>query len=225
MPTPMRSVADPGYGVSVDGAGSSPAPGGETVFYPPRGRLLLLAAGTGFMALASYLPTLSRFTLLVVGGWIMIVLLMIAALVLVARALRPGPSVVVDSDGIIDRTTLGPCGRIRWEEINVVRKREIGRGMGAERLLEILLTGQAAEQRRPAGWLRRLTERYRAALKQPPISLPGSMISVPMQGVVDALRQHRPQLEVLQGPPPAPSKFRWGPKPEKRRQHPQLPRW
>lgn len=205
----------------TDGSGA----GDPTRFYPPRWRLLVLVLTCLFLAAVSYVPTLSAFGALVWSGWVMLVLFALAAVVLLLRAVRPGPTVMIDEHGITDRTTLAPVGRIDWADITVIRKKEIGRGMGAERLLEIVLADPAGYRTRPRSWLRRLTEGYRAALRQPVVSIPGSMVSVPMQQVIDAIQRRRPQLEVLAGPPAPPSKFRFAPKPPARRQHPDLPRW
>lgn len=194
-------------------------------YHPPRGRLLGLVVTCLFIVAVSYLPTRADLPFLVGLGWTMIVLLSLAAVVLLLRALRPGPTVIIDDLGITDRTTLAPAGFLPWGDITVIRKKEIGRGMGAERLLEVVLSDQAEFHARPRSWLRRLTEGYRRLLKQPVLSIPASMVSVPMQAVMDEIRQRRPELQILEGPPPAPSKFRWGTKPQSRRQHPDLPRW
>lgn len=208
----------------ADSAAGAPA-GAAAYFYPPRLRLLLMAAGAAAVAAVSYLPARADWALMAGIGWLLLASLSGAAVVLLLRALRPGPTVVIDQEGITERTALAPAGLVRWEDITVIRKKEIGRGMGAERLLEIVLTEDARFHRRPRSPWRRLIESYRVVVKQPVVSIPGSMVSVPMQQVMDALRRQRPQLQVLEGPPPAPSKFRFSNKPKPGRQHPDLPRW
>jgi hypothetical protein len=149
-----------------------------------------------------------------------------ATAVLLARALRPGPTVLIDDDGITDRTTLAPAGLVTWGEIAVVRKREIGRGMGSERLLEVILSNPDEFRSRPRSLLWRATDRWRELLKQPAVSIPGSMVSVPLSTVMEEIRRRRPQLQVLEGPPPTPSKFRLrGGRQRPGREHPDLPRW
>lgn len=198
-----------------------------TRYYPPRWRLGLLALGCVFVVGLLLLPATSDVPFLIGVGWLGIGSLVLAAAVLLVRALRPGPTVVIDGQGITDRTTLSPTGLIRWDEITVIRKREIGRGRGAERMLEVVLSDPDGFQARPRGWLRRLSDRYRAALRHPAVSIAGSMVSVPMQVVMDDIRQRRPQLQVLEGPPPAPPKRRilYREKPRPGRQHPEVPRW
>jgi hypothetical protein len=107
----------------------------------------------------------------------------------------------------------------------VVRKREIGRGRGAERVLEIVLSDPDGFRERPRGWLRRVADGYRAALRRPAVSISGSMISAPMQVVAAEIRQRRPDLQVLEGPPTAPPKLPFGRRQQSRHQHPDLPRW
>lgn len=217
----MRCAAEPGTVSGVD----TPATGEPARFYPPRGRLLLLAAACLAVVAVFYLPASSGSPALTVIGWIGVALMATAALVLLMRAVRPGPSVVIDTEGITDRTTLAPVGLVRWQEITVIRKKEIGRGRGAERLLEVVLADPAGFFARPRGPLRRLTERYRSLLRQPLVSIPGSMVSVPMATVMDTIRTRRPELQILEGPPPAPPKFRLRHRPDPGRRHPDLPRW
>lgn len=216
-----------GYGFGVDmnvlpGGGD----GGATRYYPARWRLLLLVLTCAFLIAVFLLPALNAGPVLAGISWVIVLLLGLAGLVLLWRAVRPGPSVVLDRDGITDRTTLAPVGLVRWEEITVIRKKEIGRGLGAERLLEVVLADPDEFRARSRGWLWRATDRYRAALRHPVVSIPGSMVSVPMQVLMDDIRQRQPRLQVLEGPPPPPSKlhmFRRGQQP--RRKHPDLPRW
>lgn len=209
--------------MDTDHAAGGPA--GQQRFYPPRVKLALLALSCLFLAAVFILPAGADPAALRVIGQVAVVLMVLAALQLAARALRPGPSVIIDARGITDRTTLAPLGLVRWEEITVLRKKEIGRGRGAERLLEIVLADPEALHARHRGPLRRLTERYRALLRQPLVSIPGSMVSVPMTVVMKAVQDRRPQLQILEGPPAAPSRFRFRQRPETGRQRPDLPRW
>jgi hypothetical protein len=209
----------------VDLVPNSPV-GAAIRYYPPRVKLLLHTLTAWLVGAIFLLPALNGGPVLAGFGWIMVVLLGLAGLALLVRALRPGPTVTIDNDGITDRTTIAPIGLVRWEEITVIRKKEIGRGMGAERLLEIMLVDPNEFRSRHRGWLRRMTDRYRAALRQPAVSIPGSMVSVEMRVVMDAIRQRRPQLQVLEGPPPAPPKFHLlRRKQPPGRKHPELPRW
>lgn len=200
--------------------------GGDRIsFYPPRLRLLLLVLACGLFGVIFWLMAQSGSAIIAGIGWVGVTLMAIAAVVLLLRALRPGPTVVIDEIGIIDRTTLAGPDLVRWEEITVIRKKEIGRGRGAERLLEIVLTDPDEFHGRPRGLRRRLIERYRGALRQPLVSIPGSMVSAPIQQVMDTIRQRRPGLQVLEGPPPPPPRFRFSRRPPSKRQHPDLPNW
>ncbi|MPZ28782.1 MAG: hypothetical protein GEV12_20890 [Micromonosporaceae bacterium] len=200
--------------------------GGATRYYPARWRLLVLVLTCAFLVAVFLLPALNAGPVLAGISWGIVFLLGVAGLVLLWRAVRPGPSIVLDRDGITDRTTLAPIGLVRWEEITVIRKKEIGRGMGAERLLEVMLADPDGFRSRSNGWQRQATNRYRAALRHPLVSIPGSMVSVPMQVLMDDIRQRRPELQVLEGPPPAPSKFHMlRRRQQPGRKHPELPRW
>jgi hypothetical protein len=198
-----------------------------TRYYPPRWRLGLLALGCSFLVAVLLLPATSSVPFLIGIGWLGVGSLTPAAVVLLVRALRPGPTVVIDGQGITDRTTLAPTGLVRWDEITVIRKREVGRGTSAERLLEVVLSDPDGFRARPRGWLRRLSDRYRAALRQPAVSIAGSAVSVPMQMVMEDIRQRRPQLQVLEGPPRAPSKTRllFGRQRQPGHRHPDIPNW
>jgi hypothetical protein len=221
----MRWPGKRGYGFGVELIPGSPAPD-ATRYYPPRWRLLVLALTCAFMTLLLFLPTTADSVFFAGIGWLGVTVFGIATLVLLARALRPGPTVLIDDTGIYDRTTLAPVGLVRWNDITVVRKREIGRGFGAERLLEVILTNPAAFRARPRNPLGRLIDLWRGLLKQPPVSIPGSMVSVPLSRVTEEIRRRRPQLQVLEGPPPPPPGIlrRLGRR-RQPREHPDLPRW
>lgn len=195
----------------------------QTRFYPPRVQLVLMALGSLLLAGVGYLASMSDMAWLSVLGWLVVVVFLATTAVVLARALRPGPTVVLNADGIVDRTTLAPTGLVRWEEITVVRKREIGRGRGSERLLEVVLEDRDAFFARSRTPLRRLADGYRRALKHADVSIPGSMVSGPIQQVIDELQRWRPQLQVLDLPPQLPRMrlIKRG----ATRQHPKPPRW
>jgi hypothetical protein len=195
----------------------------QTRFYPPRVQLLLMAVGSMVLVAVAYLASMSAMTWLSVLGWIGVVVFAATTAVLLARGLRPGPTVVLNAEGIFDRTTLAPTGLIRWEDITVVRKREIGRGRGSERLLEVVLEDPDAFYARPRTPMRRVADGYRRALKHADVSIPGSMVSGPIQTVIDELQRWRPQLQVLDLPPQLPRMrlIKRG----ATRQHPRPPRW
>lgn len=216
----MRVV---GYGCGV---ATIPSPGDhqpQTRFYPPRVKLTLMAAGSLMLAGIGYLMSMSRVTWLSFVGWVLVVLFVTAALVVLTRALRPGPTVVLTREGVVDRTTLAPTGLVRWDEINVVRKREIGRGRTSERVLDVVLADRESFFNRPRSLLRRVADRYRQVMKHPDVSIPSSMVSTPIQDVIDQLQQWRPDLQVLDLPPQFPKirLIRRGPM----KQHPKPPRW
>jgi hypothetical protein len=173
-------------------------------FYPPRLRLLLLGLGCLVAAGICAVPTRADNLFLAGLGWFGVVLLALAVAVLVWRAVRPGPTVVIDAEGLTDRTTIAGHGLVRWEEITVIRKRQIGRGRSAERLLEVVLADPVQFRTRHRGRLGRLLDGYRDLLKHPLVSIPGSMVSAPIQRVADEIRRRRPELLVLEGPPPPP---------------------
>lgn len=176
-------------------------------FFPPRWKLLLHALGTaGFVAIGAVMAGSHN------PGWrwtgiVLALLFAVVSLVLLARALRSGPTLVVDADGIVDRTTLLPTGRLGWTEIAAVRKREIGRGMGRERLLEVVLRDPAQFRARPRTWAWRVAARYRDLIKQPQVTIPASMVAGPQDAVIREIRRQRPELDVMELPPPRPGVF------------------
>lgn len=195
-------------------------------FYPPRFKLLFLAAGSLFFAAIGHLASRSDVIGVAVLGWTAVVLFLAATGVMVLRALRPGPTLIIDEEGITDRTSLVQVGLVRWTEITVVRKREIGRGYGSERMLEVVLDDPAAFMERPRTLPRRLTDRFRRLTGQPPVGIPGSMVSRPMQAVIDEVKAWRPGLEVLELPPRLPRPRLFGRRHQfTTRQHPRPPRW
>lgn len=211
-----------GYGCGVDvipGADQR-----ESRFYPPRWKLLLLATTSAFFALVGFAITSASFWWLAGIGWAMVVGFSLTTVVMLARALRPGPTVVFDAQGIVDRTTLIATGRVRWEEITVVRKREIGRGRGRERVLELVLADPEAFHGRQQPVSQRLAQRLRRVVGGGPhLSIPGTMVNRPMPIVIEELRRWRPDLQVLELPPPLPRlRFKRAPGPGR---GPDLPRW
>jgi hypothetical protein len=221
----MRCVSAEGTVVGVELIPGLPERD-ATSYYPPRWRLLVLALGCLACGAFMLVPTLSEVAFVAGIGWAGVVLFGLAAVPLVLRALRPGPTVTIDAEGITDRTTLATTGLVRWEQITVIRKKEIGRGMGAERLLEVVLNDPDGFRDRPRSWVRRVADGYRAVLRQAAVTIPGSMVSVDMATVMAEIRRRRPGLQVLEGPPPLPPKL-----PRLRRtdsrgpKRPDLPRW
>lgn len=205
-----------------------PDSAGGAAFFPPRVRLLGLAAGTAAVASLGLLLTGAPIGFWRSTGYLATVVAGLATVVLVARAVRPGPTLVVDSHGIVDRTTLLPVGRVRWEEIAAVRKRELGRGVGRERFLEVVLFDRDRFRTRPRGLPRRVVDGYRALVRHPDVTIPGSMVAAPLHLVVEAIRQAQPRVDVLELPPPEPGlvsrMFRPRFHPPRRRR-PQFPRW
>jgi hypothetical protein len=181
-----------------------PARPTEARFYPPRFKLLALSATSGLFTFIGYAISRVDFVLFSLLGWAMAVGFGLATAVMLVRTLRPGPTLVVNAVGIIDRTTLVPTGLVRWEQISLVRKREIGRGRSSERLLDVVLEDEEAFYARPRSWLRRVGDRYRQLIKLPDVSVPGSMVSKPLQAVLDAMQRWRPDLPVLGLPPALP---------------------
>lgn len=194
----------------------------QTRYYPPRLKLALLALGAAFFVLVGLVMGMASSVVVALFGWLLFVGCAVATVVLLARALRPGPSLIMDAEGVIDRTSLFPVGRLRWDEITAMRKKEIGRGMGAERLLEVILVDPATFAARPRGRVRRWSHRYRAWLNLPQVSIPGSMVNVSMAQLIAELRRWQPELHVLELPPEPPRLFRRKPAAGR---HPTMPRW
>lgn len=176
-------------------------------FFPPRFQLLLLAVTSGFFAWIGYVIGQSSYLWLASIGWLLFVGFVLATLVMLARTLRPGPTVIFDADGFTDRTSLVPTGLVRWDQINVVRKREIGRGVGRERVLEVVLREPEAFYARPGPRLRRLSERLRR-LRSNHLTIPNTMVSKPLPTVMNELHRWCPDMQVLELPPPI-ARFRF----------------
>lgn len=181
-----------------------------TLVHPPRWRLLLLAASCVVFAAIGTVPLHAEHPFYVTVGALGVAVFALGAALLMWRALRPGPTVVIDAEGITDRTTLAPLGLVRWEEIAAVRQREIGRGRGREPLLELVLADPDRFRARPASPLRRLVHRYRELVSQPYVHIPGSMVSMPLPELIARLRSWRPDLLVMEPPPAPPRRSRLG---------------
>mgnify|MGYP006976776293 CR=1 FL=1 len=186
--------------------------------YPPRVKLLALAAACVVLAACGLGLAAAAVPALAVASALVGVGLAAAGVVLGWRGLRPGPTLRVDARGVTDRTGLVPTGLVRWEEIAAVRKREVGRGFGAERLLELVLVDPEGFVARPGGWARRVALRYRALVGLPPVTIAGSMVSRPLGELIDEMHRWRPQLPVMELPPPLPGLFA-------RRGGTRAPRW
>src|SRR5690606_7660406 len=81
-------------------------------FYPPRFKLLFLAASSAFFAFVGYLASRSDVIGVAVMGWTGLLLFAAGTVVMVLRALRPGPTLIIDETGIFDRTSLSPNGLV-----------------------------------------------------------------------------------------------------------------
>src|SRR5690606_13784535 len=178
-----------------------PHRGGTTRFYPPRFKLLIYTLVSALFAFVGFVASRADYTLLSWLGWCFLVGFGLGALVMIARTLRPGSTLEISEAGILERTTLFPVGLISWDEIVVIKKREIGQGMGSERLLEVVLTDPVGFRSRPRSLARRVVDLYRRLVKQPDVYIAGSMISAPIQAVIDEIKRRRPGLHVTELPP------------------------
>lgn len=66
-------------------------------------------------------------------------------------AVRPGPGLVIDDEGIVERTSGMAAGRVRWEEISALR---IVRHANQQRVVGLDLHDVEAHMDRLAGWRR-----------------------------------------------------------------------
>jgi hypothetical protein len=186
---------------TVGGMTDRPQPGGSTRFYPPRFKLLMYTAVSGLFAFVGYVASRADYALLSWLGWCFLVGFGLGTLLMIARTLRPGSTLEISDTGILERTTLFPLGWIGWDEITVIKKREIGHGLGSERLLEVVLADPAAFRSRPRSLGRRVVDLYRRLVKQPDVYIAGSMIAGPIQAVIDEIKRRRPELHVTDLPP------------------------
>jgi len=193
-----------------------------TVVHPPRWRLLLLVLTCVFFVVVCAAPAGSDNTVLTVLGVAGMAAVAIAGVVVLWLTVRPGPTVRIDAEGITDRTGLVPNGLVRWDEIAAIRKREIGRGRGAERVLDVVLLRPEEFRARRRGPLRRLVDRYRVLMGHPYVSIPGSAVAVPLGTLIEEMRRWRPDLTVMELPPSLPGLFRRRSRPEERHRP---PRW
>ncbi|HEX7025406.1 MAG TPA: STM3941 family protein [Gemmatimonadales bacterium] len=176
-------------------------PGDATRFYPPRFKLLMYTLGSGLLTLIGFVTSRADYTLLSVLGWCFLVGFGLGTVLMIARTLRPGATLEISDTGILERTTLFPVGVVRWDEIVVIKKREIGSGLGSERLLEVVLADPAGFRSRPRSLARRALDVYRRLVKQPDVYIAGSMVSAPIQAVIDEIKRRRPELHVTELPP------------------------
>jgi hypothetical protein len=193
-----------------------------TVVHPPRWKLLLLVLTCVFFVVVCALPAGSDNSVLMVLGVAGMAAVGIAGGVVLWLAVRPGPTLRIDAEGITDRTGVVPNGLVRWEEIAAIRKREIGRGRGAERVLDVVLVRPEEFRARRRGPLRGVVDRYRRLMGHPYVSIPGSAVSVPLGTLIEQMRRWRPELTVLELPPSLPGLFRRRSRPEDRHRP---PRW
>jgi hypothetical protein len=210
---------------TVAGVDLIPSPDGQeqTRFYPPRFKLLLLTVTSAFFTGLGYVISLSSYTWLSVIGWIMFLAFVLATLVMLARTLRPGPTAIFDAEGFTDRTQLVPTGLVRWDEITVMRKREIGRGMGRERVLEVVLREPERFYAREGSRLRQLSERLRR-LRSDHLTIPSTMVSKPMPVIIAEVQRWCPDMQVLELPPPI-ARFRFSRHGTTTTGKPNQPRW
>jgi hypothetical protein len=193
-----------------------------TVVHPPRWKLLLMVLTCAFFVVMCAVPAGSDNSVLMVLGVAGMAAVGIAGGAVLWLTVRPGPTVRIDAEGITDRTGVVPNGLVRWEEIAAIRKREIGRGRGAERVLDVVLVRPEEFRARRRGPLRHVVDRYRTLMGHPYVSIPGSAVSVPLDTLIEQMRRWRPELTVLELPPSLPGLFRRRSRPEDRHRP---PRW
>lgn len=175
--------------------------GEPTRFYPPRFKLLMYTAVSALFAFGGFVASRADYALLSWIGWIFLISFGLGTIVMIFRTFRPGSTLEISEAGILERTTLFPLGWISWEEIVVIKKREIGQGFGSERLLEVVVKDPTAFRSRPRSTPRRVVDVYRRLVKQPDVYIAGSMVSGPIQSVIDEIQRRRPQMSVTELPP------------------------
>jgi len=159
--------------------------------YAPRGRLLLYAAGSlVFVAAGGWLIT-SFGPLGRVVGVAAILFFGLCAAYYARELLWRRPTLQIDADGIVDRSTVFPAGRVAWRDIRGVRIVAAGR----QRLLGIDVRDPAALAR-SASRLGRVILRTNTRMGYPEVAIPRYAVPRPLESVIEDMRRFHPALAV-----------------------------
>ncbi|MFG2944099.1 STM3941 family protein [Streptomyces adustus] len=148
------------------------------------GSLVFVALGIAFLIAHSTLK-------MTVAGAMAVPLFGFCAVLIIQRLLRDRPELVLDDAGV-DHVRLG---RFAWDEMAAVRIREQRVSNTSQRFIELVLHDPDAYLVR-APKLVRSTASMNARLGFGPANLPTNTLPVPPEAVLDAMRRHRPGLEV-----------------------------
>jgi hypothetical protein len=182
------------------GVATGPHPGRHTLttveavrLYTPRRRLVVLLLGAaGFVAAGL------TFILTSVGGVIGDVIGVLgvaffgsAGVYILVELVHRRPTLLIDADGITDRSSLAAAGRLLWSEIGVVTIYSVG----GQRMLGILPSDPGAAVARTTP-IRRALLRMNAGFGFPAINLPEVTLPYPLERLIDEMRRHNPDLQV-----------------------------
>ncbi|MFJ5230981.1 STM3941 family protein [Kitasatospora sp. NPDC088391] len=163
-----------------------PAPPPTVYPFVPRKVLRLLLASLGFVAVGTAF-LFSGSALVVLVGVLSVSFFGLTAVLYAGKLLRRRPELVLDTAGLEhDR-----LGRIAWEEIAVVRVRQLGSGQS---MLELVLHDPAAYLAR-APRTTRITAPLNRGLGFAPTNIAANTLPVDLDRLVEVMVRHHPRLQ------------------------------
>lgn len=163
-----------------------------TVYPLAKGRTWAMLAGSlVFVALGIVFLVAHSTVKMTVAGVLAVPFFGFCSVLIARRLLGDRPELVLDDAGV-DHVTLGRFG---WDEIAAVRIREQRVRNTSQRFIELVLHDPDVYLAR-APKLVRSTASMNARLGFGPANMPTKTLPVPPETVLDAMRRHRPGLEV-----------------------------
>lgn len=151
----------------------------DIVFYPSRGKMLLLTLGCFlFVATAPLVWTTGSLFLRAIAV-VDVLFFGFGILCALRRLLNPSPALVIDSEGVVDTASAVGAGLLRWEEIESVAITE----MGINRFLVIIPRDPSTVLARQP-WLKREVMRANIGMVGGPVTIPENALSVSLEEVL-----------------------------------------
>lgn len=170
---------------------------GQLVVNASRSRtLLLIAAALAFVVAGFWMAGLvgdgpSLFQgrsrpLVVVLGWASVVVFGLALVFLVRRLFDPKPALVLDAQGLVDRSSASAVGRVDWAEVTEIA----AQGEGPNRLIVIDVADREDLLARLPSGRRKLVQASKGVTGYP-VNIPVAGLSLPEDDLLAAMRRFR----------------------------------